>query len=79
MKFKERFVETVDMADFYFDPMEKVFTKEYNERNISLAVQGMYRNEDYIRDVFTVLQNWVVMKDIFDECSTFDDLAEIEL
>ena len=79
MKLKERLFESTDKADFYFDPKEKMFTKEYNENYISLAVKGMFSKKNYISNIYRFLEGLALKYDHFNDCNSFEDLAEKEV
>lgn len=79
MKLKERLFESTDKVDFYFDPQEKMFTKEYGESYVSLAVKGMFSEKNYIANLYRFLERLAIRYDYFADCSSFDDLAEKDL
>ncbi|MET2951743.1 hypothetical protein ABXV18_27055 [Vibrio owensii] len=78
MKLKDLLIETTSAAHFYFDPAEKVFTKERLELNVQLCIKGEHYTKELEYFVFSKLELMALRGD-FDKVETLDDMGEIEI
>ncbi|EJB0234250.1 hypothetical protein OEA42_004020 [Vibrio parahaemolyticus] len=78
MRFEERIIEVVDSADFYFDPVTKMITKEYHKDYVALAVKGEYSSPRYIKHVYLFLEA-ANDRRAFDHCKSFEDLRNVNI
>lgn len=78
MRFDERIIEVVDMADFYFDPVSKMITKEFHCSYVPLAVKGEYSTPNYTEHVYLFLEA-ANDRRLFENCRTFEDLRSINI
>lgn len=77
MKLKDLFIETSECFDVLFDPVEKVMTLEPLDRNIRLTLKETH-DENTKRYIMHKLEAYSI-ESTFDQCSSFDDLAETEI
>lgn len=77
MKIKDLFVETSECFDILFDPIEKVMTLEVLDFNIRLTFKE--EHDKWTKAFIFAKLETLSQEYKFDECSTFEDLKDIEI